>query len=125
MRSVLLSKLSAALVLGVVTVSPLEPVVGALRDGQVHHETVAAAAAHAEAAQGDHGHEGLDAPGQHEHGRQHRHGTASDHCTHVHGVGLAASFEFTIEVRLSPQTFVESIGDTHGFTEAPTQPPRA
>lgn len=72
--------------------SNVEPLVGTLRDGRVHHESSAAAIAHHSVAAGEHGHE--DATGQpahhQQHGPQHQHGTAADHCTHTHGLAMPA-----------------------------------
>lgn len=92
--SSLRSGLSALLMLvGLLVGSNLEPIVGALRDGVVHHESLVAAGAHqATTPGGEHGHEdGLLAGGRPSHGPGHQHGTAVDHCTHAHGVGAPSS----------------------------------
>lgn len=76
-------RLIAAFMLFAVTLSSAEVVLGELRDGEVHHESMAEAAAH------DHGRDG---EGEHEHGSphgpEHQHGTSGDHCTHQHGEQL-------------------------------------
>lgn len=74
------------LLLGLMVGSLVEPVYGSMRDGDVHHEPLKAAAVHSTAA-GDHGHEDAGSAGTatHEHGPEHEHGTGSDHCTHQHG----------------------------------------
>jgi hypothetical protein len=69
--------------------SATESVLGLVRDGAIHHESVAAADAHrwAGAAVG-HGHHDLVAPSQPRHDRQHQHGTPADHCAHQHGTAM-------------------------------------
>jgi hypothetical protein len=73
-----------------------------LRGGAVHQETAAAADNHRQAGSpGDHGHEdGTNGAPDHRHGRQHEHGTGTDHCTHVHETGLpvVTAFEFQLVV---------------------------
>lgn len=77
--------------------STAEPVFGLLRDGVVHHESAAAAAAHRDAGpQSSHGHED-SVP-------THQHGTAADHCTHVHGVAfIGTTAPLSFGAPLSPQ----------------------
>ena len=77
------------------TVSFAEPVLGELRDGEVHHESGAAAAFHALEADGEHGHEDAGSPA-HEHGGEHQHGTGADHCTHQHGTATPTTVAFAI-----------------------------
>ena len=79
----------ALVLLYATAVSLVEPALGELRDGEIHHESTAAALAHAQFADGDHGHEDAGTPA-HEHGREHQHGTATDHCTHQHGPAAPA-----------------------------------
>jgi hypothetical protein len=114
--------LAVALLLGL-TGSVTESVVEASSEGTAHHDRVTDAAVHHDAQQlgGDHGHEDVSAPGP----RQHQHGTATDHCAHVHGVGIVASFEFTVATRLSQLRFVEPAGTGRSFIAALRQPPRA
>ena len=70
--------------------SAVEPVYGVVRDGDLHHESAAAAATHRGAGSQDgHGHED-SLP-------THQHGTPADHCTHVHGIpclGAAVPLSF-------------------------------
>jgi hypothetical protein len=80
----------ALVLLYATAVSLVEPVLGELRDGEIHHESAAAALTHAQFADGDHGHEDAGTPA-HEHGREHRHGTSADHCTHQHGTAAPAT----------------------------------
>lgn len=65
-----------------------ETLIGTVRDGDVHHETVATALAHKSLAPGIHDHP--DTPGSSDGGSGpgHQHGTAADHCTHHHGAAL-------------------------------------
>lgn len=80
-------RLVAVLALVATSNSATESVLGALRDGAVHHESGAAAAIHRAArADGRHGHEDL-AP-RPDHQQTHQHGTAADHCTHQHGTAM-------------------------------------
>lgn len=79
------------LLLGVAVFS-VEPGIGALRDGDVHHESGAVAAVHAVLGHFDQAHHNDDAPPT----RSapvggHRHGTLNDHCTHQHSVVPAAA----------------------------------
>lgn len=102
----------------------VEVVVGELRDGEVHHESVLAAAEHQANADGEHGHE--EPVDDAEHGPDHQHGTAGDHCTHAHSVSLptgTAAFHVVTDVRsipaLAPRT-------QSGVFKAPLfHPPRA
>src|SRR5690606_29270301 len=77
---IVLRRLFALFMLVMVTAAQAETVVGQLRDGAVHHESMAIAAVHAANHHGEHGHE--DSVDQ---GADHEHGTPSDHCTHQHG----------------------------------------
>jgi len=74
--------------------SAAEAVVGAVRDGQVHHESSGAAAVHQETHRGEHGHE--DPGTGAEHDADHQHGTSGDHCTHTHGVSLPRFCDFDV-----------------------------
>ena len=66
-----------------------ESVLGDVRDGAVHHESAIEAMAHTGSGQGEHGHEDVG-----EHGPEHQHGTAVDHCTHTHSVSLPTQHHF-------------------------------
>lgn len=102
----------------------VEVVVGELRDGEVHHESVVAAAEHQANTDGEHGHE--ETADDAEHGPDHQHGTAGDHCTHTHSVSLPmgqADFHVVTDVRstAAPAPRVQS-----GVFKAPLfHPPRA
>jgi hypothetical protein len=79
--------------------SSAEAVLGVVRDGSVHHESMAAAAIHQGEHHGEHGHEdpGVGA----EHDAEHQHGTSSDHCTHAHGMSLPAFCAFSVQAALA------------------------
>ena len=81
------SLVALVLLVGYAT-SSAEVVLGEVRDGEVHHESTAAALDHTQSAstQGEHGHE--DDGQEAEHGPEHEHGTPADHCTHSHSVSL-------------------------------------
>jgi len=74
--------------------SSAEVVLGELRDGEVHHESAAAALDHTQSSQGEHGHE--DPGSNPQHGSEHEHGTSGDHCTHTHSAGLLTHLDFTL-----------------------------
>jgi len=97
-------RVPAALALVILLIGSIgEPAVGSLRDGVVHHESPASAAAHRVSASGDHGHEDQApaAEAGHQHGAQHEHGTAADHCTHAHGIGLPSFVVLHVAARVS------------------------
>jgi len=104
--------------------STAEAVVGVLRDGVVHHESEVAAVSHQETHLGDHGHEDPGAGA--EHGPDHRHGTSSDHCTHVHGLGLPSGCDL-VEAVTRDEAIVESVPLTPAGTSLRSQfrPPKA
>ncbi len=64
----------------------VEPGIGALRDGEVHHESAATAATHAVLGDFGHAHHDRTPPSQSAPGSGHQHGTLNDHCTHQHSV---------------------------------------
>lgn len=101
-----------------------ESVFGALRDGQVHHESLAQALSHSLVSQGEHGHE--DGPISHQHGSQHQHGTTADHCTHQHGASAPAA---ALALVYPPAQYVApSLNPpalAGGTIAAPFHPPRA
>ena len=115
--------IALALLLGY-SASTAEATVGVLRDGVVHHESEVAAVIHQETHQGDHGHEDPGAGA--EHGSGHRHGTSSDHCTHVHGLGLPSGCDLAAIVTRDEPT-VESVPLTPVGTSLRSQfrPPKA
>jgi len=118
-------KITALAMLLATGFAALEPVIGLLRDGEVHHETVAEAALHAAGHTGDHGHgqssETPDrprVPGQ-------QHSTSPDHCTHhVHSAALFGAFAFEICAAESTFSFAEATLHTEAVSADLTRPPR-
>lgn len=101
---------------------------GVLRDGAVHHESVASAAVHHEALHlgGDHGHERISSPTDSNDTSGHSHGSSTDHCTHHHDTGVltspawnAGGVRFVLVLSSEP---VLPIGQP---LQVPTAPPRA
>ena len=118
-------RLIALTLLILTSASSMEAVVGVVRDGEVHHENAAVAAAHAEASSGDHGHEDATRSGEHRHGEDHEHGTSTDHCTHVHSVALLTSSPPPLAVELTEIFFTERAFPRETVSEGFAQPPRA
>lgn len=103
----------------------VEPVVGTVRDGDVHHETALEAASHFSLAAADHSHEQSELPAPADSDGGHEHGSNSDHCTHAHGMAhpTMLSFElFTTSTRVEASYFqpVHSVPST-----CATPPPNA
>jgi hypothetical protein len=108
-----------------------EAVVGDMRDGEEHHETVAAALEHRVAQGREHQHVGEstsparpDDPAPAPAG-EHHHPGGADHCSHLHGVGIPPSFSLafgaaTTEERTDATTRASSYTPT-----ARPHPPRA
>lgn len=116
-------RLTALLVLLTVTYSSAEAVVGVLRDGAVHHESMAEAASHAPLAGAEHSHDGVDGSSQH---TDHEHGNSSDHCTHQHGTPLTAPpIVFAAAVGSRFVSVPDSLPWPDRFAEPSHQPPRA
>jgi len=106
--------------------SNVEPVVGELRDGTVHHESAAAAAAHRPAAPGEHGHEdGSSQSSQHEHGSQHQHGSTADHCTHAHGTALPAAMAVSFTAVVVKLETIDTIEHPTRDQRVHSPPPKA
>ncbi len=103
------------------TYSAAESVLGAVRDGAVHHESDAVAIGHQIEGRSDHGQEDSAPPGA-----DHRHGGASDHCTHVHGVSLGTSSVRVQQItpEQSAPSLVEPTIHAGHTSEAPFRPPR-
>jgi hypothetical protein len=104
-----------------VAFSQAETVLGQLRDGAVHHESSTSAAVHSLSGQGEHGHEDSA-----QHGPEHQHGTAADHCTHQHGaqVNQRAIAPSILGVTIAPDFVAPLL--LLGRTAAPFfRPPRA
>lgn len=116
--------ITAALILFGYGATSVEVVLGELRDGEVHHESALAAAQHDVRAQGEHGHE--EPVADTEHGPDHQHGTAADHCTHTHSVSLpSGSGEFQV-VALEGTQAARPVPVRTGVFKAPLlHPPRA
>lgn len=117
-------RILALLLLLVTGLAQGETVWGELRDGEVHHESAAAALAHAAQTDGDHGHEDARTP-EHRHGEDHQHGTNADHCTHHHGTAMVTAVAFFVpsspSVPPSHHPSTSSDGPPTGFFH----PPRA
>ncbi|MDZ7779589.1 MAG: hypothetical protein U5R14_06570 [Gemmatimonadota bacterium] len=122
-------RLLVVIMLVVFHTSVLEVGVGLARDGAVHHETTATAVSHTTHGQdqpGEHGHETGEPDGTEDQGPDHRHGTSTDHCTHVHGPGLppaALAALGVIEVGSSVHTAVST--PSNYVPVLFTHPPRA
>lgn len=117
----MIRRLTALFMLFSVTYSSAESVIGVLRDGEVHHESMAAAAQHASHDHVSHGHENGSSPDS-----EHQHGTQADHCAHHHGTMVVAD---PIVIALpSPGTFppvFSSFAWTDPFAEPLVDPPQA
>lgn len=100
---------------------------GVLRDGAVHHESVATAAVHHETLHlnGDHGHERASSPTDSNGTPAHPHGSSTDHCTHHHDTGVLTSLAWSaghVRFVLAPSSEpVLPVGQT---LQVPTGPPR-
>lgn len=116
-------RLIALLLLIVGTAFNMEAVTGLLRDGAVHHEDPAAAAVHADAAAGEHGHEDASGPSGNQ-SEDHEHGTSSDHCTHQHGIALVPTIAFTIVSTEGLIEHSERLLPHPIISESPVHPPR-
>lgn len=119
----MLKRLTALLLLAAVLAYSAEAVLGALRDGEVHHESFAAAASHAGHGQGDHGHE--DGPLGHPHGPGHQHGTSADHCTHQHTATPSGGLVPTLLAERGGDLPPEPADLLGRSLAAPFRPPRA
>lgn len=106
--------------------SNVEPLVGQLRDGTVHHESAAAAAAHRSAAPSEHGHEdGSGTSPQHQHGSQHQHGTSADHCTHAHGLALPTTLAVTFAAIVVNLENIDTVAHPVRYRRHHSPPPKA
>jgi hypothetical protein len=121
------SRLFALTAVAVLTFgSNVEPLLGVLRDGSIHHESSAAAVAHESSAPREHGHEDGSAQTPHQdHGPQHQHGTAADHCTHAHGLALAAEEAVGFTAILVTVESNDPTGHPTRSQQTHTPPPRA
>lgn len=114
--------IALALLLGY-SASAAEATVGVVRDGAVHHESSAAAAVHQETRQGDHGHEDPGAGA--EHGSDHQHGTAGDHCTHTHGMSIPSACDFEVVASVEAAVEVSPLMRTGTSQGSHFRPPKA
>lgn len=107
--------------------SSVESAASLVRDGAMHHETAAAAAAHLDAGtRGHHGHEdGGPQSRPHSHNSQHQHGTTADHCTHMHGVGLVAPVQWSVAGPVVQLLTEQSSSHSHRLPLPDVPPPRA
>lgn len=119
----MLRRLLSLLLLMTVFAYMAEPVLGVLRDGEVHHESGAVAAVHQGQHGVEHGHE--DGPLSHEHGPDHQHGTSADHCTHHHGATLTATFTLAVSSARQAALLPDAPHHALRFLSAPFRPPRA
>lgn len=103
----------------------VEAVVGVTRDGEVHHESPAVAATHAQRPSGDHGHEDGAPSGEHSHDEGHEHGTSTDHCTHVHSVALLTSPPPALAAEVAEISFTTSASPRETVSAGFAPPPRA
>ena len=118
-------RLIALTLLVLTSASSMEAVAGVMRDGEVHHENPAVAAAHAQTSPGDHGHEDAANSDEHRHDEGHEHGTSTDHCTHVHSVALLNSPPPQLAVETAELFFTENVFPPEIVSEGFAHPPRA
>lgn len=124
LRGLMFRRLTALFMLVIATTGSVETTVGEVRDGEVHHESVATASRHAHGARGDHGHE--DRNGSVEHGPDHQHGTAADHCTHAHGPALTTPQRLEVTVTVHHVALLEHHPAAPEASRVPhRRPPRA
>lgn len=118
-----LLRFAALGMLGATLISALEPVVGMVRDGDIHHESALMAAAHSRSGVVQHSRKVVRDQSSDDQERGHGYGTAADHCTHAHGafVATAQSFEFqSFERRMD--SFEPAAGRSATLS-APRHPP--
>jgi hypothetical protein len=118
--------------------SRAEAVTGEVRDGDVHHESTAEAVVHAQDPHGAHAHDGADAVNDQapeptkdtraapEDGTSsHEHGSASDHCTHVHGVAAMSSMDWCPLSLETSFDFVSTFQNSDTAFDTHFPPPRS
>ena len=115
-------RLIATAMLFFTALSGMESVAGMLRDEVMHLENAETVAAHtAEADEtGSAGQSGHDHDSE-----QHRHGSAGDHCSHVHGVAIITSTEFPQFTGVSGREHDDPVFHNQLVTPTLTHPPRA
>jgi hypothetical protein len=126
---VILRRFVALILLLVVSAFQAEAGIGAMRDGDVHHESLMAAMSH-QSSGGFHGHEDAPVPGHapgspQAPGGQHHHGTTGDHCTHQHLVAPVSSLALTFSSALSSQAVWSDTGHFDRVPRTLFHPPRA
>ena len=115
-------RLLATAMLFFTALSGLESVAGMVRDELVHSENASTVAAHTT----DTDDTGAPARADHDHDRQqHEHGSAGDHCAHVHGVAILTSTDFPQFHVGTVREHVESVSHIEFDTQTLTHPPRA
>jgi hypothetical protein len=111
--------------------SSFEAVAGDMRDGDEHHESVVAALEHRVAKGAEHRHlaesrtpehPGAPAP---DHGGQHHHPGGTDHCSHLHGVGIPPSFSIAFGASMTEEHTVTTSRAASFSPSARPRPPRA
>ena len=122
-------RLTATLMIFAWTLMSFESAWGELRDGDVHHESASEALQHRAASAGslEHGHaEDLGGAEQgEEQDGDHRHGSSSDHCTHVHGVALIMTVAYLTPTSLGHAWDRPSPRSPHGIpAEVLPHPPK-
>lgn len=122
---VTLRRLIALVVLLAVAASGLESVVGMLRDGEVHHESLAAATVHKVASDGAHRHDDRQIPAERDGGERHDHNTAADHCTHQHSAATVPVIAFALPADTSSDILDDPLLSSEGHTTHLPHPPRA
>ena len=124
-RRVIRRRAFALVLLAAIMGFTVEPVVGVVRDGDVHHETAAEAAAHSGLASADHAHEQTDSRSSEHTDGSHEHGSSADHCSHAHGPALLGAFAFEIATTQKLFSFDEPVRIRMSTPTALTHPPRA
>ncbi|MFQ5549615.1 MAG: DUF2946 family protein [Gemmatimonadales bacterium] len=110
--------------LGAILISALEPIVGLVNDGDVHHESALVAASHSGSTPAQHAHEDLrhqSSDGKHD---GHEHGSAADHCTHAHGALLRATQSLAFVSVERPMESLEIARGRSVTSSSPRHPPR-
>lgn len=126
MHSASIHRVLAFAILIITPSSTVEGMVNLVRDGEAHHETASAAATHCDAgARGDHGHEDVPHSGEDAQNPQHQHGTAGDHCTHFHSIGMVAVMEWSFSAVSGAFALMQTFSRSDRTTVADAPPPKA
>lgn len=116
--------LTSLILLLAAIVSFVEPVVGQVRDGEVHHRT-GIQQVDASSPAGAHDSQGTKDGPAHPPGSDHKHGTAADHCTHQHAAALVPTLSFALPAQTSEVALLESTRHFGRFSGRLFHPPRA